>query len=139
MSFKFDSVLLYHLSTQCNSHTLKQLSKVNNKFRKQLRPIIIKQLTPNDWILISKKNLSEDFIREFKDKVFWYFISKYQTLTEDFIREFKHKVYWSCISRFQTLSEDFIREFQHKVVWVWISRYQTLSEDFIREFQHNKI
>ena len=89
----FDSVLLHHLSIKCDPHTLKQLSQVNTKFRKQLRTIIINRLTPNDWIYISRyKTLSEDFIREFKHKVKWYLILKYQTLSEDFIREFKHKV-----------------------------------------------
>ena len=32
---------------------------------------------------------------------------------ENFIREYKNKVYWYCISRCQTLSENFIREFKN--------------------------
>ena len=44
-------------------------------------------------------NLSEDFIREFQDKVDWDCISKYQNLSEDFIREFQDKVDWQEISR----------------------------------------
>jgi hypothetical protein len=97
------------------------------------------QLSKDDWGNISKnQKLSEDFIREFQDKVNWSNISEFQTLSEDFIREFQNKVNWIFISRKQTLSEDFIREFQDKVHWINISEYQTLSEDFIREFQ-NKI
>ena len=62
---------------------------------------------------------------------------KKNKLTEDFIREFKDKVNWCYISYYQKLSEDFIREFKNKVNWIWISKYQKLSENFIREFQYN--
>ena len=79
--------------------------------------------------------LSEDFIREFQDKVNWECISHHLKLSEIFIREFKDKVDWLCISIFQTLSEDFIREFKDKVDWECISKFQTLSEDFVREFK----
>jgi phosphoribosylanthranilate isomerase len=89
-----------------------------------------------DWNRISKyQKLSEDFIREFKDEVCWDLISIYQKLSEDFIREFKGKVNWNLISIYQKLSEDFIREFKGKVNWNLISKYQKLSEDFIREFK----
>ena len=52
-----------------------------------------------DWVWISTyQHLSEDFIREFKDRVKWGFISIYQHLSEDFIREFKDRVKWGFIS-----------------------------------------
>jgi len=89
-----------------------------------------------DWISVSyHQKLSEDFIREFQDKVYWPSVSSYQKLSEDFIREFKDKVYWSHVSCYQKLSEDFIREFKDKVNWGFVSCYQKLSEDFIREFK----
>ena len=65
----------------------------------------------------------------------WERISCYQSLSEDFIREFKDKVEWGRISRYQSLSEDFIREFKDRVAWGRISCDQSLSEDFIREFK----
>ena len=104
-----------------------------------------------EFYYYSKAALSEDFIREFQDKVNWEYISLYQKLSEEFIREFQDKVNWEYISCFQKLSEDFIREFQDKVYWksiyyslineltsamvndVWKTRI--FSEDFIREFQ----
>ena len=90
----------------------------------------------SDWISVSRhEGLTEDFIREYQDKVAWESISFYQLLSEDFIREFKDKVSWYCISTYQRLSEDFIREFQDRVNWDCISSYQHLSEDFIREFK----
>ena len=91
------------------------------------------------WFNISIYNkLSEDFIREFKDKVNWDYISLHQKLSEDFIREFQNKVNWDYISRCQKLSENFIMEFQNKVNWFSISINQKLSENFIREFE-NKV
>ena len=89
----------------------------------------------SDWISVSRhEGLTEDFIREYQDKVAWGNISAYQHLSEDFIREFEDKVCWYCISTYQRLSENFIREFADKVNWNCISSYQHLSEDFIREF-----
>ena len=93
-----------------------------------------------DWRAIYEHSiLSESFkielFREFKDKVNWHEISKYQKLSENFIREFKDYVDWGIISRCQKLSENFIREFQDKVDWWNISKYQKLSQKFIRKFQ----
>jgi len=94
-------------------------------------------LNHDEWSFVSRYgSLSEDFIRKFQDKVYWYNISYYQKLSESLIREFKDKVNWSYISEYQKLSESFIREFQDKVNWTRISSYQKLSESFIREFKH---
>ena len=81
------------------------------------------------------QELSENFIHEFQDKVDWRYISENQKLSENFIHEFQDKVDWHYISAYQKLSENFIHEFQDKVVWYYISRFQNLSEKFIREFQ----
>ena len=67
--------------------------------------------TGTNWEFYKYKSLSEDFIREYQDKVDWGYISEYQSLSEDFIREFKDRVAWDWISECQVLSEDFIREF----------------------------
>lgn len=89
----------------------------------------------NDWKEISKfKYLTEDFIREFQDKVNWLLVSKNQKLSESFIREFQDKVNWSIISSSQILSEDFIIEFKDKVNWDIIFVYQSLSNEFIEKF-----
>ena len=58
----------------------------------------------------------------------------FQKLSENFIREFKNRINWECISKHQKLSESFIREFQDKVNWNWISKHQKLSKSFIKEF-----
>ena len=50
------------------------------------------------------------------DKMCQYDISQYQTLSEDFIREFKDKVDWIKMSEHKKISGSFIREFQNKVI-----------------------
>jgi len=56
-------------------------------------------------------------LKKYKEKndisnIDWVYISRYQKLSEDFIREFKDKLDWNYISRCQKLSDDFIREFK---------------------------
>lgn len=91
------------------------------------------------WEELSENvELSEQFIRDFKDDVDWEHISMYQKLSDPFIRDFKDKVDLDWISKHQRLSESFIREFKNKVDWEYISMYQKLSNDFIEEF-HDKL
>ena len=45
------------------------------------------------------------------------------------VREFKDKVYWDCISKYQKLSEDFIREFNLKIEDNWLYK----STEFKKE------
>ena len=65
--------------------------------------------------------------------IYWDNISrdKELELSEEFIREFQDKLYWPYISRYQKLSEDFISEFIDKVNMFYVSEYQNVSSDFI--------
>ena len=109
------------------------IQRVNEYLGANYRGIIAKK----QWGDISKyQKLSEDFIREFQDKVEWNWISGYQKLSESFIHEFQGKVNWIWISGYQKLSEAFIREFQDKVDWYWISIHQKLSNEFIEDFKN---
>jgi hypothetical protein len=87
--------------------------------------------------------LSENIMRlnvEFFDEDCWWNICKYQELSENFIREFKDfncgfsEACWDLMSKYQKLSENFIREFEKKVYWRYIFGYQKLSEGFLIEF-----
>ena len=69
----------------------------------------------NDWKFYLHNKLSENFIREFQNKVNWDEVSRCQKLSEDFIREFKNKVNWVCISIYQKLSKDFKKEFKKEL------------------------
>lgn len=55
-----------------------------------------------------------------------------ETLSEDFIREFQDKVDWDLISKYQALTEKFIEEFQDKVNWINVALYQFVSYDFLK-------
>ena len=75
-------------------------------------------MTIEDWSHISSiSGLSEDFIREHKNKLDWAVLSCNKGLHEDLIREFQDKVDWTEISHNQKLSEDFIREFKDKIIF----------------------
>ena len=111
---------------------MKQIKNIKNKLKWE------KYYDPafdwNDYTFYLDNNLSEDFIREFQDKVDWLYISKFQTLSEDFIREFKDKVWWRNIFVEQKLSEDFILEFKDEAYaynyWTYAFEFQQLSEEF---------
>ena len=99
---------------------LERMPDWENKVSESVIRSHIDNLTEKDWRIISyHQKLSEDFIREFSDKVNWNLISCHETLSESFIREFSDKVNWRCISKYQKLSEDFIREFSDKIDWTW--------------------
>ena len=127
-------------------HTLKEANEVlgtnyqswlSLSTRKGLTEDFIREFADRvDWEWISQyQHLSEGFIREFADRVYWYWISKYKHLSEDFIRKFTDRVYWYCVSQYQRLSENLIREFKNRVDWFLISKYQHLSKEFIEEFK----
>lgn len=90
----------------------------------------------NSWTkIVADFILTEDFIREFQNKVNWWDISRFQYMSEDFISNYRNYIDWNNICTYQKLSESFIRKFYDKVNWNYICKYQKLSEDFIREFQ----
>ena len=131
----------------------KKLKKEVKRIIKQLKPFglrysvkkLINEINEGDfnknWIYIyyGTCELSEDFIREFQDKLNWGNISYCQKLSENFIREFQHKVDWEYISLGQKISEDFVREFKYKIHWHNICRNyhlaDELSEEFFKEFR----
>ena len=104
------------------------------------------ETSDNNWINIARtQNLSEEFMREFFDKLndvhFLYWIIMKQQLSEEFMREFQDKFLeraWYYITREQQLSEEFMREIQYKFdksCWQIIFRHKTLSGEFKREFR----
>jgi hypothetical protein len=69
-----------------------------NKFRRKLLDDINlnmreESITNRHWITISvHPGLSEEFIREFSDKLDWTILSQKQKFTDEFILEFKHLI-----------------------------------------------
>jgi hypothetical protein len=62
------------------------------------------------------------------------YASYFQTLSEDFIREFKEKVDWGCISAKQNLSNDFLLEFGSKIKWNTYFSHQEADFSIMEEF-----
>lgn len=95
---------------------------------------IIKYQCMSESLIREMLHIHNDPIIENGSELIWY----YQVVSEDFIREFKDRVNWYYISMSQILSEDFIREFEDNVVWYNIRKYQILSREFLEEFRDKK-
>ena len=65
---------------------------------------------PDWWPVPCQQDLSEQFMRDFKDKLDWGWVSRWQNLTESFMREMKDYVKWNNAAECQKMSEDFILE-----------------------------
>lgn len=67
-----------------------------------------------NWYHISRYQdcIDEQFIRDNPDKVNWGAISRYRNLSEEFLEEFKHKIHWFYITknRYPDLSFEFKRK-----------------------------
>ena len=63
----------------------------------------------------------------------WFIISGSETLSEDFIREFRNKVSWCYISYYQSLSKDFIVEFFDKIDFELLLMNNLISKE-IKDF-----
>ena len=68
--------------------------------------------TPVDWYYLMEHNLENiKYKLRHSDKPDWLQISQ-MSLTENFIREFQDKVNWTCISNHLPLNEEFTRASQ---------------------------
>tara|TARA_Y100000310_G_scaffold57488_2_gene52714 strand:+ start:42100 stop:42459 length:360 start_codon:yes stop_codon:yes gene_type:complete len=74
-------------------------------------------------------------IEDFRTKVHWFTICREYELSEDFMREYKDDLDWFMACKYQDMSEDFIREVQDKVDWMRVSERYPISKSFIIEFQ----
>jgi len=76
---------------------------------------------------------SKDVDQEEEQELIKYYYDHCLELSENFIREFQDKLDWSFICQDQRLSEEFIIEFKDKVNWKFVSGYQKLSLKFIKD------
>lgn len=68
-----------------------------------------------DWDIISNRYPKEDFIKEFQNKIDWFYVSQNNDLTEEFIEEFSDKVIWRLIGNHTEYSLEFIRKHKDKL------------------------
>lgn len=85
----------------------------------------------------ANNNLSEEEIREnipTLNKIKgWDYISMYQILSEEFIREFKDKLNWEGISCYQKLSPQFIIEMKDYIEWEDICKHGIITSEIIEK------
>lgn len=130
------------------------------RYKLENTDIIDADILPKEW-------LTEDVLREFKDKVDWKSVVRHISLSEDFLREnwdyleqklrkniddityyhlvnehfieeFRDKLYWLYVSSQQNLSPQFIERWNDFLDWEFISRYQNLTDDLVLKFA-NKV
>ena len=87
---------------------MKQIKDIKNKL--EWEQYYNPEFDWNDHDFYRNNKLTEDFIREFQDKVNWFDISEYQKLSENFIREFIDKVDLLSILLMQDVSKKFKEE-----------------------------
>jgi len=68
----------------------------------------------------------------------WYTVSKYRDLSEGFIREFQDMVFWKWISWEQKLSKNFIKEFKDKLDLKTMLREKKISQEFYNELKYGE-
>lgn len=91
------------------------------------------KLDKNWWTALSyRTDLSDDFLREFNDKIDWTMFSLHN-LDRTIIKEFQDKVDWKHLCC-NALSERFIEDYKCRVVWFLVSKYSNLSQEFISRF-----
>jgi len=97
----------------------------------------VENIDRTDWdhIIIVLKP-TELFIREFRNKLNWYYVSKYQILSEAFIDEFNEHIYWEILYYKGIYSNNFIDKYSTKLNWDKLSRYIDLSENFMDTYGH---
>ena len=83
--------------------------------------------------LITQLKLNSSVDRFIQDDVNWERISKHKNLSEDFMSQFKDKLDWNLISEHQILSEKALEDFKDLLNWKVIKMHQKLSESFVEK------
>lgn len=74
---------------------------------------------------------SEEFIKEFADKINWSYLTKYQSFEHDELCKYANRIDWKVASQYQILPEPIISAHRYEVDWDAISTCQTLNCAFI--------
>jgi hypothetical protein len=107
---------------------------MNGKFEKEEK--VMNEKVKEEVLKIIKDYGFKRSLKNFRNinSYYWNHISTHTDISEDFIREFQDKLDWDSISQYQNLSESFMEEFKHKLDWYLISTFQKMSKDFIIKF-----
>ncbi len=90
------------------------------------------------WAEISRRTLSEDFIRKHSNRIVFKVLSSNVNIlsySDQFYKDFGHMIYWDNIWMFRKTSEKFMRKNIEYINWDLISRYQILPRSFRLDFK----
>ena len=77
---------------------------------------------------------SIEFLDEFADKVYWYWVSRYWVLSEECIKKYFSRLSLGMILRHQKMSEALVEELVHPIdYWIYAS-YQPVSDEFCNKY-----
>lgn len=77
--------------------------------------------------------VTDEFIEEFKDKIYWGLLLEARVFPETFLVKYQDHLDWDSVSKYQVLTEDFIHLWRNKLNWDFICAYQQMSETFLLE------
>lgn len=86
-----------------------------------------------EWSLLDYTKFSEDFIRDYDDKVDWTRVSCDMKLSSDFIRDYADKLDWYLVSYYQVLTDDLVDEFEDRIEWIPFSSPTSSTTLFLEE------
>ena len=67
----------------------------------------------------------------------WIRICRFMELSEDFMREYSNKLNWMYISMNQKLSIQFLKDYQDKIDWYYFAGYnKNITVEILKEFSH---
>lgn len=95
-------------------------NELKNKIRNNLF-VIEDSVVDDEW--------DESFIREIIEceEFNWLLVSQFQKLSNDFIREFADKLEWNLIASCQKIDFNLVKEFKNKLNWGMIVHNPNLS------------
>ena len=107
-----------------------------SKYQQITTNIAKKKLASVNWIIASKRKLSENTISLARNYVSWELICRYQKLSAKFLNAFVTYLHWANTSMYQVLPDDFIVRYHKKLNMSLVCIYQKLSISTIKELEH---
>lgn len=95
----------------------------------------MKRVTWTWGSISSETGLSEEFMREHKDKLIWNLIAQFQTLSETFLIEMEGYVEWFHTSAFQPLTPSLIDRYSDCIAWDLLSQNKHLTTELMIQYK----
>ncbi|HUS49309.1 MAG TPA: hypothetical protein VMZ91_04045 [Candidatus Paceibacterota bacterium] len=88
------------------------------------------------WLKITLDDkLSEDFIREYPDRVQWFCLGNHYRFSDKFIEDFKSEINWKILSWNNEFPDSFLDKYKDRIFWDEYCYKHECSETTIRKFR----